>query len=137
MRGAGRSQLRLERLEEGEGRTAGIEAAPGEVLDAGRSVGDGIASRSSPAAWRAFADASTDQLRACERHADAAWAHLSPPALLEPDDTGNYRRGTTTLLVGPDGTSGSPPRTSQWPRLTSSSDPARIDHFTVNELALS
>ncbi|GAB3116661.1 hypothetical protein GCM10027055_26570 [Janibacter alkaliphilus] len=37
---------------------------------------------------------------------DAAWAYLSPPALLEPGTrTGRYRRGTTTLLTAQDGKS--------------------------------
>lgn len=98
----------------------------------------GIASRSSPAAWRAFADASTDQLRACERHADAAWSYLSPPALLEPGRrTGNYRRGTTTLLVGPDGTSRITAEDLAVAAVDELERPGTDRHFTVNELALS
>lgn len=59
-----------------------------------------------PAAWRAVAAASTTQLRACREHVNGDWAYLSPPAVLEPGTrTGGYRRGTTTLLTEPDGTS--------------------------------
>lgn len=59
-----------------------------------------------PLTWRAFASASTAQLRVCELRPDAAWTYLSPPAILEPGDrTGVYRSGTETLLVGPDGSS--------------------------------
>ncbi|MFF5336791.1 NAD(P)-dependent oxidoreductase [Streptomyces sp. NPDC013181] len=58
-----------------------------------------------PAQWRAVADASTAQLAACRAHS-ADWTYLSPPAVLEPGSrTGSYRRGTTTLLTAPDGTS--------------------------------
>lgn len=58
-----------------------------------------------PPAWRDVAAASTAQLDACERH-EAGWTYLSPPAVLEPGArTGRYRRGTTTLLTAPDGTS--------------------------------
>ncbi|OKK18862.1 NADH-flavin reductase [Streptomyces sp. CB02488] len=59
-----------------------------------------------PAAWRAVAEASTTQLRTCHEHGYGDWAYLSPPSLLEPGiRTGTYRRGTTTLLTEPDGTS--------------------------------
>ncbi|GGR87810.1 3-beta hydroxysteroid dehydrogenase [Streptomyces aureoverticillatus] len=59
-----------------------------------------------PAEWRRIAAASTEQLRACERHPGAKWTFLSPPAILEPGErTGTYRSGTDTLLVGPDGRS--------------------------------
>ncbi|WP_330239167.1 NAD(P)-dependent oxidoreductase [Streptomyces sp. NBC_00525] len=58
-----------------------------------------------PARWRTVADASTAQLAACRAHS-ADWIYLSPPAVLEPGSrTGSYRRGTTTLLTAPDGTS--------------------------------
>jgi putative NADH-flavin reductase len=59
-----------------------------------------------PAEWRAVAGASTTQLRTCTRHTGTHWTYLSPPAVLEPGTrTGTYRRGTTTLLTDPDGTS--------------------------------
>jgi putative NADH-flavin reductase len=59
-----------------------------------------------PAEWAAFAAASTEQLRACERHSSAHWAYLSPAALLETGErTGSYRRGTDTLLTDGDGRS--------------------------------
>ncbi|NBE53496.1 NAD(P)-dependent oxidoreductase [Streptomyces boluensis] len=59
-----------------------------------------------PAQWRAIAGASTAQLRTCKEHPYGNWTYLSPPSLLEPGTrTGTYRRGTTTLLTAPDGTS--------------------------------
>lgn len=59
-----------------------------------------------PAEFRDIAMASTHQLRACEGRTGAEWTYLSPPALLEPGErTGTYRRGTDTLLIGPDGRS--------------------------------
>jgi putative NADH-flavin reductase len=59
-----------------------------------------------PARLRTVAAAGIAQLRTCQDHADADWAYLSPPALLEPGErTGRYRRGTDTLLIGADGRS--------------------------------
>lgn len=59
-----------------------------------------------PPAYRAVARASIEQLETCQRHPRAGWVYLSPPAFLEPGvGTGNYRRGTTTLLVDRDGQS--------------------------------
>ncbi|MFJ9089808.1 NAD(P)-dependent oxidoreductase [Streptomyces sp. NPDC102384] len=59
-----------------------------------------------PTQWRAIAGASTTQLRTCDEHENTNWTYLSPPAVLEPGTrTGSYRRGTTTLLTDPDGTS--------------------------------
>ncbi|MFI5658826.1 NAD(P)-dependent oxidoreductase [Streptomyces sp. NPDC051684] len=59
-----------------------------------------------PAGWRAIAGASTTQLRTCNEHENVDWTYLSPAAVLEPGTrTGGYRRGTTTLLTDPDGTS--------------------------------
>lgn len=58
-----------------------------------------------PEEWRAIAAASVAQLDACQAHR-ADWVYLSPPAILEPGTrTGTYRRGTTTLITGADGTS--------------------------------
>lgn len=58
-----------------------------------------------PPQWRTVAAASSAQLAACRAH-PADWVYLSPPAVLEPGTrTGVYRRGTTTLLTAPDGTS--------------------------------
>ncbi|MDT0343636.1 NAD(P)-dependent oxidoreductase [Streptomyces litchfieldiae] len=58
-----------------------------------------------PRQWRAIAAASAAQLDACRAHR-ADWVYLSPPAVLEPGHrTGEYRRGTTTLITGADGTS--------------------------------
>ncbi len=90
-----------------------------------------------PPAWRAVAAASTDQLRACERHAEAAWSYLSPPALLEPGRrTGTYVRGTTTLLVGPDGTSRITAEDLAVAALDELERPGTDRHFTINELAV-
>ncbi|MCL8015796.1 NAD(P)-dependent oxidoreductase [Streptomyces sp. AS02] len=59
-----------------------------------------------PAELKRTAAAGIAQLRSCQTHAEADWVYLSPPALLEPGDrTGRYRRGTDTLLTGPDGRS--------------------------------
>ncbi|MEV6912571.1 NAD(P)H-binding protein [Amycolatopsis sp. NPDC051071] len=58
-----------------------------------------------PPEWRTIASASTTQLQACEAHA-GDWVYLSPPAILEPGvRTGTYRRGTTTIVTGADGSS--------------------------------
>lgn len=59
-----------------------------------------------PPAWRQVAGVSVRQLEVCQAHPDAAWAYLSPPALLEPGTrTGRYLRGTTTVLTAQDGKS--------------------------------
>ncbi|WP_425842364.1 NAD(P)-dependent oxidoreductase [Streptomyces fractus] len=59
-----------------------------------------------PAQWRAVAGAGTAQLRTCNEHENVNWTCLSPPAVLEPGTrTGSCRRGTATLLTGPDGIS--------------------------------
>lgn len=66
------------------------------VLDDPRYVQD---------AWRDAAVASVEQFRVCEKHS-ADWVYLSPAAMLEPGErTGRYRRGGTTLVAAPDGTS--------------------------------
>lgn len=81
----------------GSGPLASPDSPTRRVIDDERFV---------PAEWRASAEASLAQLRACEGH-QAAWTYLSPPALLEPGTrTSTYRRGTTTLLVDQAGRSG-------------------------------
>ncbi|GIJ26623.1 hypothetical protein Vqi01_17850 [Micromonospora qiuiae] len=58
-----------------------------------------------PPAVREIAAASIAQLDVCRAHA-ADWVYLSPPALLELGvRTGGHRRGGSTLVVAPDGTS--------------------------------
>ena len=53
-----------------------------------------------PPAWRASAQASSDQLEVCRNEAAVDWAYLSPAALLEPGErTGSYRLGADELLV--------------------------------------
>ncbi|TCP47314.1 hypothetical protein EV191_112110 [Tamaricihabitans halophyticus] len=59
-----------------------------------------------PAEVRDIASASLEQLNTCVEHSYRNWVYLSPPANLAPGNrTGTYRRGTTTLLTAPDGTS--------------------------------
>ena len=78
------------------GGAAPLRIADGLVLDDPRYV---------PPEYRAIAGASAAQLDVCRAH-PADWVYLSPPAVLEPGSrTGSYRRGTTTLLTRPDGTS--------------------------------
>ncbi|MBF6225262.1 NAD(P)H-binding protein [Nocardia abscessus] len=58
-----------------------------------------------PETIRPIAAASVAQWETCRAHS-ADWVYLSPPAVLEPGRrTGTYRRGTTTLVAGADGTS--------------------------------
>jgi len=78
-------------------------AAPLQVPGGGLVLDD---PRYVPPEYRAIAGASAAQLDVCRAHPDADWVYLSPPAVLEPGTrTGVYRRGTTTLLARPDGTS--------------------------------
>jgi putative NADH-flavin reductase len=59
-----------------------------------------------PESWRPIAGASLDQFRVCLEHPRARWTYLSPPAVFAPgEDTGGYRRGTTTLLTDEHGQS--------------------------------
>ena len=59
-----------------------------------------------PIQWRSIAQASLDQFHECQDHAHADWVYLSPPAVFEAGArTGSYRRGTSQLLTGADGTS--------------------------------
>ncbi len=79
---------------------AGPLRSPGRpellVLDDPRYVED---------AWRDAAVASVEQFRVCQAHS-ADCVYLSPAAVLEPGvRTGRYRRGGTTLVADPDGTS--------------------------------
>lgn len=77
-------------------------AAPLRVPGGGLVLDD---PRYVPPEYRAIAGASAAQLDVCRAHR-ADWVYLSPPAVLEPGTrTGGYRRGTTTLLTRPDGTS--------------------------------
>lgn len=59
-----------------------------------------------PPEWRSVAAASVAQLEECTAHASENWTYLSPPAVLTPGErTGEYRRGTTTLLTDDNGVS--------------------------------
>ncbi|QFZ21069.1 NAD(P)-dependent oxidoreductase [Saccharothrix syringae] len=92
------------------------------VLDSPRYV---------PARYRAIAAASAAQLEACRAH-PADWVYLSPPALLEPGRrTGEYRRGTTALLVRPDGTSLISAEDLAVAVVDELEKPGDDDHFTV------
>ncbi|MEV6627990.1 NAD(P)H-binding protein [Amycolatopsis sp. NPDC051106] len=93
--------------------TALLDAAGTRILVVGgaaplRVPGGGLVldyPRYVPPEYRAIASASAAQLEVCRAH-PADWVYLSPPAVLEPGSrTGVYRRGTTTLLVRPDGSS--------------------------------
>ncbi|MFM9372775.1 NAD(P)-dependent oxidoreductase [Streptomyces sp. Da 82-17] len=86
------------------------------------------------AQWRAIAEASTRQLQACAEHPYDAWTYVSPPALLEPGArTGRYRRGTTTLLTGPDGSSRISAEDLAVAVLDELERPGGVRHFTVAE----
>jgi uncharacterized protein len=59
-----------------------------------------------PAAERASALASAEQLEVCRADTEVDWAYLSPAALVEPGErTGTYRLGSDELLVDADGNS--------------------------------
>ncbi|KRV48563.1 NADH-flavin reductase [Wenjunlia vitaminophila] len=84
-----------------------------------------------PHQWRSIAAASAAQLDACRAH-PADWVYLSPPAVLEPGRrTGAYRRGTTTLLTGADGTSRISAEDLAVAVLDELEDPRADRHFTV------
>jgi putative NADH-flavin reductase len=84
-----------------------------------------------PAEWRTIAAASVAQLDACRAHG-ADWVYLSPPATLEPGPrTGTYRRGTTTLLTGADGTSRISVEDLAVAALDEIEEPHAVTHFTV------
>lgn len=85
-----------------------------------------------PVEWRAVAEASTAQLHTCVRHTNPRWTYLSPPAIVEPGTrTGTYRRGTTTLLTEPDGTSRITAEDLAVAALDEIERPGTDRHFTV------
>ncbi|TQK97309.1 hypothetical protein FB563_2272 [Streptomyces puniciscabiei] len=87
-----------------------------------------------PAEWHAVAAAGVAQLRACQAHATADWVYLSPPAVLEPGTrTGDYRRGTDTLLRGADGESRISAEDLAVAALDELERPGTDRHFTVVE----
>ncbi|WP_330230939.1 NAD(P)H-binding protein [Nocardia sp. NBC_00508] len=84
-----------------------------------------------PPAIRTIAAASAAQLEACRAH-PADWVYLSPPALLEPGRrTGEYRRGTTTLITGVDGASRISAEDPAVAVLDELENPRGAEHFTV------
>ncbi|WP_454198048.1 NAD(P)-dependent oxidoreductase [Nocardia sp. Marseille-Q1738] len=84
-----------------------------------------------PPTIRTIAAASAAQLDACRAH-PADWVYLSPPALLEPGRrTGEYRRGTTTLITGADGASRISAEDFAVAVLDELENPREDKHFTV------
>lgn len=84
-----------------------------------------------PSQWRTIAAASVAQFEACEEH-PADWSYLSPPAVLEPGHrTGTYRRGATTLLTAPDGTSRISAEDLAIAVVDELENPSTARHFTV------
>ncbi|MFD9464152.1 NAD(P)-dependent oxidoreductase [Streptomyces sp. NPDC060027] len=84
-----------------------------------------------PQQWRTLAAASAAQLDACRAH-PADWVYLSPPAVLEPGRrTGEYRRGTTTLITGADGSSRISAEDLAVAVLDELENPRDVKHFTV------
>ncbi|WP_422723830.1 NAD(P)-dependent oxidoreductase [Isoptericola luteus] len=87
-----------------------------------------------PPTWRTIAQASLDQLHACQEHPYTRWTYLSPPAVFEPGTgTGRYRRGTTTLLTDRDGRSRITAPDLALAALDELEDPSNEHHFTVAE----
>ena len=85
-----------------------------------------------PVEWRAVAEASTAQLRTCLRHTNPRWTYLSPPAIVESGTrAGTYRRGATTLLTEPDGTSRITAEDLAVAALDEIERPGTDRHFTV------
>ncbi|KAA2257553.1 NAD(P)H-binding protein [Solihabitans fulvus] len=86
-----------------------------------------------PPQWRTIAAASAAQLDACRAH-PANWVYLSPPVVLEPGHrTGQYRRGTTTLVAGADGTSRISAEDLAVAVLDELENPREDRHFTVGD----
>ncbi|MEU4622336.1 NAD(P)H-binding protein [Actinoplanes sp. NPDC023801] len=84
-----------------------------------------------PPAWRTIAAASIAQLAACRPHT-ADWTYVSPAALFEPGvRTGQYRRGGTSLVVAPDGTSRISAEDLAVAVLDELEQPAEERHFSV------
>ncbi|MEU8711840.1 NAD(P)H-binding protein [Streptomyces sp. NPDC048663] len=109
-----------------------LPGRPGSrTLDSPRYVPPAYRAVATASAYRAVATASAAQLEACRTH-PADWTYLSPPALLEPGTrTGGYRRGTTTLLTTPDGTSHVSAEDLAVAILDELENPGHDRHFTV------
>jgi putative NADH-flavin reductase len=85
-----------------------------------------------PEAWKSIAQASLDQFRICTEHAYTGWVYLSPPAVFEAGErTGNYQRGTTTLLTDATGASRITPPDFADAVLDELEQPGDDRHFTV------
>ncbi|MCJ7858204.1 NAD(P)-dependent oxidoreductase [Corynebacterium kalidii] len=85
-----------------------------------------------PEAWRPIAGASLDQFRVCLEHPRARWTYLSPPAVFAPgEDTGGYRRGTTTLLTDEHGQSRVTPADLALAVVDEIEEPGDDPHITV------
>lgn len=85
-----------------------------------------------PEAWRPIAGASLDQFQVCMEHTRTRWTYLSPSAIFEPgEDTGGYRRGTTTLLTDKHGQSRITPGDLALAAVDESEEPGDDPHITV------
>ncbi|WP_145942896.1 NAD(P)-dependent oxidoreductase [Corynebacterium glyciniphilum] len=85
-----------------------------------------------PEAWRPIAGASLDQFQVCIEHARTRWTYLSPSAVFEPgEDTGGYRRGTTTLLTDKHGQSRVTPGDLALAAVDEIEEPGDDPHITV------
>lgn len=85
-----------------------------------------------PEAWKSIAQASLDQFHECRGHPYTGWVYLSPPAVFEPGErSGNYLRGTTTLLTDADGVSRITAPDFAIAVLDELESPGADQHFTV------
>lgn len=85
-----------------------------------------------PEAWRPIAGASLEQFQVCMEHAHTRWTYLSPSAIFEPgEDTGGYRRGTTTLLTDKYGHSRVAPGDLALAAVDELEEPGDDPHITV------
>lgn len=91
-----------------------------------------------PEAWKQIAQASLDQFHACQEHSYNNWVYLSPPAIFEPGErSGNYQRGTTTLLTDTNGASRITAPDFAIAVLDELEQPCNDQHFTVAQGAAS
>ena len=85
--------------------------------------------------WRASAELSVAQLRACSGRPEADCTYVSPPAMIAPGRrTGRYRRGTTDLLVDRDGNSAIAAEDFAVAVVDELETPGHDRHFTVARL---
>lgn len=88
-----------------------------------------------PDEWRSIAQASVEQLRACRAHTYQNWVYLSPAVVFAPGPaTGNYARGTTRLLVDPEGNSRITPEDLALAVIDELEQPGHDQHITVTQV---